>query len=315
MTMPEQFCDVGRGITLCYETFGDPSDPTALLVMGLGTQMIAWHDDFCLQLAEHGLHVVRFDNRDIGHSTHVPGRPPTTAQLLSRSRRAARYRLADMADDAAGLLERLELAPAHVIGASMGGMIGQTLAARRPELVRSLVSIMSNTGSRRSGQPSLSLYPLLLRRAPRERSAFTEHMVRVFAAIGSPGLPRDVSDIRELAAASYDRDHDPAGPGRQLAAIVASGDRTPLLHTITAPTLVIHGSGDRLVAPSGGRATARAIPGARLMIIPGMGHDLPRAAWPQIVTAIAEHASAADAATDEHPPLQTRAGTAPGLQG
>jgi pimeloyl-ACP methyl ester carboxylesterase len=309
----EELCDVGRGITLCYETFGDPAHPTVLLVMGLGTQMIAWHEDFCAALAARELHVVRFDNRDIGRSTHVAGRPPTAAQLLLRSRRPARYTLADMADDAAGLLERLELAPAHVVGASMGGMIAQTLAARRPELVRSLVSIMSNTGSRRSGQPSLGIWSVLLRRAPSDRDGFSEHMVRVFEAIGSPGLPRDLDDIRTLAARSFDRDHDPAGPGRQLAAIIASGDRTAELRTIAAPTLVIHGSRDRLVAPSGGRATARAIPGAQLMVIPGMGHDLPRAAWPQILAAIAAHAAAADAA--ERPPLQTRPATARGLQG
>ena len=148
--MSEQFCDVGRGITLCYETFGDPSDPTALLIMGLGTQMVAWHEDFCRELAGRGLHVVRFDNRDIGRSTHLTGRPPTIAQLLRRSRRAARYTLGDMADDAAGLLSELDLAPAHVIGASMGGMIAQTLAARHRDAVRSLVSIMSNTGNIRS---------------------------------------------------------------------------------------------------------------------------------------------------------------------
>jgi pimeloyl-ACP methyl ester carboxylesterase len=302
-------------MTLCYETFGDPSDPTALLVMGLGTQMIAWHEDFCEELAGRGLHVVRFDNRDIGRSTHVPGRPPTPAQLLARSRRAARYTLADMADDAAGLLERLELAPAHVIGASMGGMIAQMLSVRRPDLVRSLVSIMSNTGSRRSGQPSLALYPLLLRRAPAGREAFVEHMVRVFAAIGSPGLPRDLDDVRSLAARSYDRDHDPAGPGRQLAAIVASGDRTAQLRGISAPTLVIHGGADRLVAPSGGRATARAIPGARLMVIPGMGHDLPRAAWSPIIDAIAEHAAWADTRAETRAPLRAAPASVPGLPG
>jgi pimeloyl-ACP methyl ester carboxylesterase len=143
--MDERFCDLHNGITLCYETFGDRSDPTALLIMGLGTQMVAWHEDFCRQLAASGFHVVRFDNRDIGRSTHLPGPPPTVRQLLLRSKRAAHYRLADMADDAARLLTELDLAPAHVIGASMGGMIAQTLAARRPELVRSLVSIMSNT--------------------------------------------------------------------------------------------------------------------------------------------------------------------------
>ena len=234
--MPEQFCDVGRGITLCYETFGEPSDPTALLIMGLGTQMVAWHEDFCRQLAERGLHVVRFDNRDIGHSTHVRGPPADDrASCCVRSRRAARYTLADMADDAAGLLRELDLAPAHVIGASMGGMIAQTLAARHPRAVRSLVSIMSNTGSLRSGQPSLRVYPIFLRRAPRGREAFIAHMERVFAVIGSPGLPRDAEDIRALAALSYDRDHDPAGPGRQLAAIIASGDRTRELRASPRP--------------------------------------------------------------------------------
>jgi pimeloyl-ACP methyl ester carboxylesterase len=310
----EQFCDVGGGITLCYESYGDPSDPTALLIMGLGTQMIAWQEEFCQALAARGLHVVRFDNRDIGRSTHVAGRPPTIPQLLTRSSRAARYSLADMADDAAGLLERLELAPAHVIGASMGGMIAQTLAAHHPRAVRSLVSIMSNTGSLRNGQPSLSMYSLLLRRTPRGREAYIEHMVRVFSTIGSPGLPREESDIRALAALSYDRDHDPAGPGRQLAAIIASGDRTPELHGITAPTLVVHGAADRLVRPSGGRATARAIARSQLMLIPGMGHDLPRAIWPQLIDAIAAHCERADADA-ERPPLQTRPTPVPGLQG
>jgi pimeloyl-ACP methyl ester carboxylesterase len=304
--VPEQFCDVGRGVTLCYETFGDPANPTALLVMGLGTQMVAWHEDFCLQLADRGLHVVRFDNRDIGRSTHMKGRAPTIRQLLTRSKRAAHYTLRDMADDAAGLLEELELAPAHVVGASMGGMIAQCLAARHPEAVRSLTSIMSNTGSLRSGQPALRVYSVFLRRAPSEREAFIEHMERVFAAIGSRGLPRDPEDIRALAAMSYDRDRDPEAAGRQLAAIIAAGDRTPELRRITAPTLVIHGSADRLVSPSGGRATARAIPGADLVMVPDMGHDLPRAAWPTLLDAIAGHALRAEGrGGEQHPPLQT----------
>src|ERR1700733_3914215 len=162
--MDEQFCDVGDGITLCYETFGEPSDPTALLIMGLGTQMVAWHEDFCRELAERGFHVVRFDNRDAGRSTHLPGAPPTIRQLLLRSKRAARYTLADMACDAAGLLSKLETGPAHVIGASMGGMIAQTLAAHHPQQVRSLVSIMSNTGALSNGQPALRMYPFFLRR-------------------------------------------------------------------------------------------------------------------------------------------------------
>jgi pimeloyl-ACP methyl ester carboxylesterase len=295
----EQFRDVGRGITLCYETFGEPSNPTALLIMGLGSQMVAWQEEFCGLLAARGLYVVRFDNRDIGRSTHVSGRPPTTAQLLTRSRRAARYTLGDMADDAVGLLRNLDLAPAHVIGASMGGMIAQLLAARHPRTVRSLVSIMSNTGSLRDGQPALRMYPILLGRPARGRDAYIAHMERVFAAIGSPGLPRDPEDLRALAGVSYDRDHDPEGSGRQLGAIIASGNRTPELRRITAPTLVIHGSADPLVAPSGGRATARAIPGARLLSVEGMGHDLPRAAWPRLIDAIAEHALGADAAQQQ----------------
>jgi pimeloyl-ACP methyl ester carboxylesterase len=306
--VPEQFCDVGRGITLCYETFGDRANPTALLIMGLGTQMLAWQDDFCLELAGRGFHVVRFDNRDIGRSTHLAGRPPSVPELLRRSKRAAHYSLGDMADDAVGLLRELDLAPAHIIGASMGGMIAQTLAVRHPESVRSLVSIMSNTGSRRNGQPSLRVYGIFLRRPAEGRDAFITHMERLFATIGSRGLPRDVDDLREIAIASYERDHDPAGSGRQLAAIIASGDRTAQLRTITAPTLVIHGSADPLVAPSGGRATARAIPGAELRMIEGMGHDLPRAAWPQLIDAIATHSLRADERPNAngHPPLPTR---------
>jgi pimeloyl-ACP methyl ester carboxylesterase len=321
----EQFCDVGRGITLCYETFGDPADPTALLVMGLGTQMVAWHEDFCEGLAGRGLHVVRFDNRDIGRSTHTAGRPPTIAQMLMRSKRVARYDLGDMAEDAAVLLEELGLAPAHVIGASMGGMIAQTLAARRPDTVRSLTSIMSTTGSRRAGQPALAIYPIFMRRAPNDREEFIAHVTRMFEKIGSPGFARDPDQIRELAATSFERDRDPFSTGRQLAAIIASGDRTEELRRITAPTLVIHGTADRLVTPSGGRATARAIPGAQLMTVPGMGHDLPRQLWPQLIDAIAAHTARADAAepaadgaaadaSEQHPPLQTRRAL-PGLQG
>jgi pimeloyl-ACP methyl ester carboxylesterase len=312
--MDEHFCDVGRGITLCYETFGDAGDPTALLIMGLGTQMVAWHEDFCRALAERGFHVVRFDNRDIGRSTHMLGPPPTIRQLLLRSRRAAQYTLADMADDSALLLERLQLAPAHVIGASMGGMIAQTLAARHPDSVRSLVSIMSNTGALSNGQPALRLYPFFLRRPTVGREQYLAHFERLFAAIGSTGIPRDPDEIRELAALSYDRDHDPAGPGRQLAAIIASGDRTRELRKVVAPTLVLHGTADPLVRPSGGRATARAIAGARLNTVEGMGHDLPRAVWPRLIDAIAENA-ARGGGSPSHPPLLASRSPLPGLSG
>ena len=293
--MDEQFADIGNGITLCYETFGEAGHPSVLLIMGLGTQMLAWHEDFCRDLAGRGFRVIRFDNRDIGRSTHlddVP--PPTAAQLLRRSKRAAAYRLSDMADDAAGLLDALGIDAAHVVGASMGGMIAQSMAARHPDRVRSLVSIMSNTGARFSGQPALRVYPTFVQRPARHRDEAVERSVRLFRIVGSTGFERDEDELRELARTAYERAYNPAGAGRQLAAILASGDRTRELRGIRVPTLVIHGDADRLIAPSGGRATARAIPGARLMRIPGMGHDLPRGAWPRILDAIATQAHAAD---------------------
>jgi pimeloyl-ACP methyl ester carboxylesterase len=291
--MPEQFCDVGGGITLCYETFGERTDPAVLLVMGLGAQMVTWQDDLCEELAARGLYVIRFDNRDIGRSTHLQGPPPSLLQLLRYSV-PARYTLADMAQDAVGLLDELEIDRAHVIGASMGGMIAQTIAARAPTRTRSLVSMMSSTGGRWVGRPALSSYAIFLRKAPREREAFIEHAERLFAKIGSRGIPQDTEGVRKIAALSFDRELDRTGAGRQLAAIIASGDRTSELRSITAPTLVIHGSVDPLISPSGGRATARAIPGSELMMIEGMGHDLPRALWPRLIDAFAGHAAAAD---------------------
>jgi pimeloyl-ACP methyl ester carboxylesterase len=290
----EQFSDVGGGITLCYETYGDPSDPAALLIMGLGAQMVTWQEDFCLQLAARGLYVVRFDNRDIGRSTHLRGRPPSLVELLRYSVAPTRYTLADMAQDTVGLLDELEIGSAHVIGASMGGMIAQTLAARHPTRVRSLVSMMSSTGGRWTGRPALSSYAIFLRRAPREREAFIDHATHLFAKIGSRGIPQDTDGVRKIAALSFDRELDRTGAGRQLAAIIASGDRTSELASIAAPTLVVHGSVDPLISPSGGRATARAIPGAKLMMIEGMGHDLPRVLWPRLIDAFDSHAVEAD---------------------
>jgi len=294
--MPEQFVRVSDRIELCYETFGDPADPTALLIMGLATQMIAWPDEFCEELAARGFYVVRFDNRDAGRSTHVKGRPPKLRELVLRSKKPARYRLPDMADDAAGLLRELDRAPAHVIGASMGGMIAQTLAARHPELVLSLTSIMSNTGSVLTGRPGFSVYPLFFQRPSGGREAAIERTMKVFELIGSRELERDDELIRDMAARSYDRDHDAAAPGRQLAAIIASGNRTKEIRRIKAPTLVIHGDEDKMIGPSGGSATARAIPGAKLMKVKGMGHDLPRAAWPQIIDGVVANAARAGAA-------------------
>jgi pimeloyl-ACP methyl ester carboxylesterase len=292
--MIERFCDVGRGITLCYETFGEESAPPLLLIQGLGMQMVGWPEEFCERLAATGFYVVRFDNRDTGRSTHLPGRPPTPGQLLRRRIDPVLYTLSDMAEDAVGLLRELGLAPAHVVGVSMGGMIAQMVAAEHPSSVRSLVSIMSTTGSRWKGQPAFRIYRFLLRRAPADRDRFIERTSKLFAVIGSQGLPQDTERIREIAARSYDRGLDPAATGRQLGAIIASGDRTSQLRTISAPTLVIHGSKDRMVNRSGGVATARAIPGARMVTIEGMGHDLPEAAWSQLLDAISEHARAAE---------------------
>ena len=280
-------------MTLCYEAFGDPDETPILLIMGLATQMIAWHEDFCTELAERGFYVVRFDNRDIGRSTHFDFRPPTVKQMLARRLGPEQYTLSDMAEDAAVLLRELEIAPAHVVGASMGGMIGQMLAAEHPEAVRSLTSIMSTTGSRRHGQPAFSVYRYLLRPPPRDRDGYIQRSAEIFGLVGSTGFERDEAYIRERAARSFDRGFDVRAGGRQLGAIIASGDRTKVLESIKAPTLVIHGTVDKMVRPSGGRATAKAIPGARLMMIEGMGHDLPRGVWPQIIDGISEHARAA----------------------
>jgi pimeloyl-ACP methyl ester carboxylesterase len=294
--MAESFCRVGD-IEICFETFGDPADPAVLLVMGLGTQMLGWHEDFCKDLAGRGFHVIRYDNRDIGRSTILSGAPvPTLGQIIRRDKRAASYTLAEMAADGVGLLDHLGVQRAHIVGVSMGGMIAQTIAARRPERVLSLTSIMSSTGSRWRGQPALKTYRQFLRPVSTDRATYIAQTAALFDIIGSPGFERDGEDLRSLLGAMYDRGHDSGSVARQLAAILASGDRTAELRRITAPTLVIHGTADKLVAPSGGRATARAIPGARLVKIEGMGHDLPRGAWPQLIDAIVENAARAPSA-------------------
>jgi len=292
--MAEQLARVSPEIELCYETFGDPADEPVLLVMGLATQMIAWQEDFCEELAGRGFHVIRFDNRDCGRSTQLADhRPPTLGHLLRRRRDAAAYSLADMAGDAVGLLDHLGIDRAHVVGASMGGMIAQTIAIRFPERVRSLVSIMSNTGGRFSGQPAFKVYPVFLKQAPKDRAGFIEHTIRLYDAIGSPGFERDDAEMRELFEREYDRGVSAAASGRQLMAILADRDRAPQLRRLDVPALVIHGTADKLVAISGGRRTAKAIPDARMLEIDGMGHDLPRGAWPQIIDGIAETAARA----------------------
>jgi pimeloyl-ACP methyl ester carboxylesterase len=292
--MSEQLAKVGD-VELCYETFGDRSDPALLLVMGLGTQMLAWREGFCRELVAHGFFVIRYDNRDVGRSTRFSGvKPPGAVELLRRKPRNAAYTLDDMADDGLGLLDALGIERAHVAGASMGGMIAQVMAVRHPERVLSLTSIMSSTGGRFVGLQSPRVVPYLLGRPPADEEQYIERARSLFDVIGSPGFERDDDEFRELARASFRRGISPSATGRQLAAIVGAGDRTADLRRITAPTLVIHGSGDKMISPSGGRATAKAIPNAKLLVIKGMGHDLPRGLWERLADAIAENAARAD---------------------
>ena len=288
--MQEQFADLGE-ITLCYETFGDPSEEALLLVMGLGTQMVAWHEDFCRRLADRGFFVIRYDNRDVGRSTRlddVP--PPSPIELATRRFKQLAYTLEDMADDGARLLDHLGIERAHVVGASMGGMLAQIIAVRHADRVLSLTSIMSTTGGRWVGQPALKVYPFFLAKPPTTKEAYVDRAIKLFRVVGSTTCPDRESDLRETAERSYERGLSPGGLGRQLAAIMHAGDRTVDVRRVDVPTLVIHGTADKLVRPSGGKATHQAIQGSRLMLIEGMGHDLPRGAWDRIADGIAENA-------------------------
>ena len=285
-----------NGIELEYDTFGDPGRPAMLLIMGLGVQMLGWDERFCNMLAERGYHVIRFDNRDIGLSSKIEGGPvPNPLELMAGNHSSASYTLDDMAGDAAGLLESLGIEAAHVVGASMGGMIGQAMACRHPERVRSLTSIMSSTGSRETGQPKPEVLAALITPVPGDRAGYVDATTNMFKLIGSPAYPPDEQELRALIGASYDRSHYPAGFLRQLAAIAASGDRSEAICAIGVPTLVIHGEDDPLITFSGGEATAAAIPGSKLVKIPGMGHDLPPALWPRFVDEIVENAERASA--------------------
>jgi pimeloyl-ACP methyl ester carboxylesterase len=263
-------------VELCSDAFGEPDDPPVLLVMGLGAQLVHWPDDLCRLLAGEGFRVIRFDNRDAGLSTHLPG---------------GRYTLEDMAEDAVGLLDTLGVGSAHVVGASLGGMVAQTMAIRHPDRVRSLASLMSTTGRRGRGRTSVRVLRHLLGRRPRTVEEAIERRVRVFATVGSRGLRQDVDEVRRLSALAYQREPDDlGGRRRQLRAVRAAGDRTAALGGVSVPTVVVHGTDDRMCSPSGGRATAAAVPGARLVLVAGMGHDLPRSAWPQLVGAIVDNA-------------------------
>jgi pimeloyl-ACP methyl ester carboxylesterase len=258
-----------------YDTFGDGAP--MLLIMGLGTQRIAWQDRFCERLAAHGFRVVRFDNRDVGES----------------SRATAPYRLEDMADDAAGLLETLAMPSAHVVGASLGGFIAQTLALRHRARVRSLCSIMSSTGDRAVGQPRADILQRMMTPMPGDRDGYIAVRLQTARLIASPGFPFDEPRVRNLLERQWERGFDPQGVMRQLQAAITGSDRTAALRDLDLPTVVIHGLQDPVVGASGGEATARAIPGARWVPIPGMGHDVPEGAWDTVIGAIVENAARA----------------------
>jgi pimeloyl-ACP methyl ester carboxylesterase len=288
-----------NGIDIAYERMGDPSDPTLLLIMGLGAQLLSWDDDLCLALVDRGFEVIRYDNRDVGLSTKVdvPDDFDVAAALfgaMGGAEVSPPYLLADMAADAVGLLDALDIGEAHVLGASMGGMIAQSVAIAAPERVLSLTSIMSTTGDADVGQPKPEILGVLLEPSPTERAAYIEQSVAGSRAIGSPDH-FDEARAADLAGRAFDRCFYPAGVANQLLAIVASPSRSEALRQFDRPTLVIHGTADPLVQPSGGERTAEVIPGAELLMLDGMGHDMPRHYWPSVIEAVTSVAARAGA--------------------
>jgi len=282
-----------NSIEIAYETFGDPSGRPLLLVMGLATQMLAWHEEFCGALVDLGFHVVRFDNRDIGLSTHLHDAPPPDVMAaFGGDTSSASYTLDDLADDAVALLDHLGIDRAHVVGASMGGMIAQTVAVRHPARVASLTSIMS-TPSPAVGSPTQEAMAVLFAPPATSREQAVQRARATYEVIGSPAYPLDVAWLETISGEAYDRAYDPLGVARQLLAIHASGDRTPALRELSVPTLVVHGDADPLVQVAGGHATAEAVPDAELLVLEGMGHNMPRELWPQITEAIAKVADRA----------------------
>lgn len=284
-----------NGIDIEYDELGSPDDPGFLLVTGISVQMTSWDVRFCQQLADHGFRVVRFDNRDVGLSSRMTEAPvPDVMKAVAGDHSTASYTIADMADDAAALIDALDMAPAHVLGVSMGGMIAQSLVSRHPDKVRSLCSVMSTTGDPSVGAPTGEAVTALLAPPPSNRDEAADRAVSATKVIGSPGFPTDEDVIRRRAQAAFDRSNDPVGVARQLVAIMASPDRTADLGSVSVPTLVIHGADDPLIDVSGGEATAKAIPEAELLVVPGMGHDLPEALWATLIDAAAANASRAD---------------------
>jgi pimeloyl-ACP methyl ester carboxylesterase len=283
-----------NGIELEYDAFGSANDPTLVLVMGFSLQMIDWDERFCRSLADRCFRVVRFDNRDVGLSSQIEGGPvPNVGALISGDASSASYALEAMAKDAIGLLDALDVKTAHFVGMSMGGMIAQLVAILAPERVRSLCSIMSTTGDRSVGHASPAALGVLLTPVPTEREANIARSLGIWRTLASPAHPIDEQLTHARAVAAYDRSFHPAGVARQLAAILSAGDRTPKLASVRAPTVVIHGVDDPLIAKDGGEATARAIPGAELLLIPEMGHELPPRVWPRVIDAIVTNAKRA----------------------
>ena len=282
-------------VDLCYQTFGDPTDPPLLLVMGLGAPLNWWPLSLCRALAQAGFFVIRFDNRDAGRSStcHAPIGLRHVVRAFATGTGAPPYTLNDMADDAAALLDRLGLASAHVVGASMGGMIAQTMALAHPDRVDSLTSIMSTTGRRTVGWQHPSVLAHLISPRPTSLEAYVAHTFTVSQTIGSPGFPTSIDEHRQRAEETWRRGVEPAGAARQMLAILRQPDRTLALRTLAVPTLVIHGTDDRMVHVSGGRATASAVPGAELLLIDGMGHDLPAALHATFTDAISRVAARA----------------------
>ena len=289
------------GIELCYDIFGRDDAEPIVLIMGLGAQMIHWDDEFCADLAQRGFRVIRFDNRDIGQSTKMSGGKKLSALELLKLRFLkipvdAPYRLSDMAKDTVGLMDALGIQSAHIVGASMGGMIAQEIAITYPQRVKSLTSIMSTTGNPAVGQATPEAMAVLTQRpTSNDVAAIVAHGVRAEKVIGSPGYPVSEADLSARIRRDFERSFYPAGIARQMAAIVGSGDRRAALRKITAPTMVIHGVDDPLVPIAGGRDTAATIPGARIVEIAGMGHNLPEPLIPQVLDAFEEVARTKEA--------------------
>ncbi len=291
-----------NGLAFEYESFGSASHPALVLIMGLGAQLVRWPLGFCHKLVERGFRVIRFDNRDIGLSAKMDGAPIPELAMIVAARMtglpvSVPYTLDDMAADTVGLMDALKIDKAHIVGASMGGMIAQLVAADHASRVLSLTSIMSTTGNPALPPPTRAAAAVLMSRAPNpgDLEAYVQHSLNTLRTIGSPGVPFDEAAARERVVTEVTRSYNPAGFGRQLAAVTANGDRREKLRRIRTPTMVIHGADDPLVPVAGGRDTAENIPGAELRIIPGMGHDLPPQYHDQVVDAIVANAKRADA--------------------